>query len=888
MHWYVHCGIGVLALIAAQEVRGADPEALLSQADHYADVGNSVKAGPLYAQAELEFHARGDARREMYAKFGRLNREVQTGSYFAVQEEVEKDLLKPVVQNDPALKIRCLSLKGIIDLNVNTAAAQDDFSQIQALAKAIGDRKWENRASGELGIVAGVNGDIRGAAVGLVKAIQTAAALHDVAGQILFTTWLANGMSVHGMADSAIPLLDRALTIVGKEPDAGFPVQLYIAKIRALVLLPETADRPGRTEAKRLIDVALRYARANEILGAQCELLNQAGLLSFSAQDLNGAESNFRQTVDVAKHAHLPRMEAEGFLHLSEVYEQRKDLTAAITSIDSAIEQVRFVQEDFDLPVHIARKAELEALRGNLGIADQLYSQASELIEGMLINAPSSRVKSSMIAALSDIYVGHFRFAVSRLRDNAKALRIIETARGRALADSIRYASRSVAVTSTSDPEREIASIQKHLRESPVSPPETKVWLARLDHAYNQLAPVEYERSRSEMRMARRPPVSMSLLQSSLGPGEALVEYVLDNGKSSHVMEITSTTVRVHEIPTRAEVNSLSQSYVRALKARGNWTEPGRALFERVVLPALSTHPTSVVVVPDGSLHLVPFASLPDAAGHYWANSVVVSLAPSATVFELLRTGKRNTNASRPFLGVAYSPGRTDGDGNDQHSATRGLDSAFASLNPLPFARDEVQSGARVAGNGSVVLVDSAASESALKSQPLQDFKVIHLAVHGFGDVTDPDRAGLVLAPGDPKEDGLWQAREIRKTRVAADLVTLSACETGVGRLQGEEGIMNLARTFLIAGAKSVVASLWDVDDRSTATLMTRLYQQIAMGKSVAEALRGAQLAMLTEFGSDMQPYYWAGFTVIGDGTRKIDFTKTKPIVARAKSINIR
>ena len=99
---------------------------------------------------------------------------------------------------------------------------------------------------------------------------------------------------------------------------------------------------------------------------------------------------------------------------------------------------------------------------------------------------------------------------------------------------------------------------------------------------------------------------------------------------------------------------------------------------------------------------------------------------------------------------------------------------------------------------------------------------------------------------------------------------------------------MNLARTFLIAGAKSVVASLWDADDRSTATLMAHFYEQIGNGKSVAEALRNAQLAMLTEFGSDMPPYFWAGFTVIGDGNRKISFTKTKPAVAEAERVDIR
>jgi len=100
--------------------------------------------------------------------------------------------------------------------------------------------------------------------------------------------------------------------------------------------------------------------------------------------------------------------------------------------------------------------------------------------------------------------------------------------------------------------------------------------------------------------------------------------------------------------------------------------------------------------------------------------------------------------------------------------------------------------------------------------------------------------------------------------------VTLSACDTGVGRLQGEEGIMNLARSFLIAGAKSVVASLWDADDRSTATLMTHLYRHMGADESLADSLQKAQLEILTEFGPDTKPYYWAGFTVIGDGTRKI------------------
>jgi tetratricopeptide (TPR) repeat protein len=166
-----------------------------------------------------------------------------------------------------------------------------------------------------------------------------------------------------------------------------------------MVSLPEPPGK-GPAEAKRLIDLALKYARENDVLGAEMELLNQAGLLAIAGKDLAEAEGRFREVVDVAERAHLPRMEAEGFLHLSEIHEQREEFTQALTAINSAIDQVRLVQEDFSFPVYLARKAELEAGNANLRVADGLYVQASKLIEAMLVNAPSSRVKSSMMVGL--------------------------------------------------------------------------------------------------------------------------------------------------------------------------------------------------------------------------------------------------------------------------------------------------------------------------------------------------------------------------------------------------------------------------------------------------------------------------------------------------------
>jgi hypothetical protein len=250
--------IMTLAFFALSRAGATDASEMLNQADRFADAGNWNKARDLYARGEELFRAQGDTRGELYAKFGRLHRDVEAGSYSRVLKQVELDLANPIVQADPQLKIRALALKGTIELNLDTAGAQKDFLEIREVAKSIGDQKWQNRAAGQLGIAAGLNGDIGTAAVALFGALSKAAAMHDVAAQVTFSVWLANGMSVHGMGDKAIQILDRAIDTVKHAPDSEVPAQLYIAKIRALASLPDdTVVKNPRSEAKRLIDQTL-------------------------------------------------------------------------------------------------------------------------------------------------------------------------------------------------------------------------------------------------------------------------------------------------------------------------------------------------------------------------------------------------------------------------------------------------------------------------------------------------------------------------------------------------------------------------------------------------------------------------------------------------------
>jgi len=189
----------------------------------------------------------------------------------------------------------------------------------------------------------------------------------------------------------------------------------------------------------------------------------------------------------------------------------------------------------------------------------------------------------------------------------------------------------------------------------------------------------------------------------------------------------------------------------------------------------------------------------------------------------------------------------------------------------LPGSTQEVVGAAGIIKGSNQLLLDRNATEAAFKALPLADFRIIHLAVHGVANAEFPDRAALVLGSSPASgEDGLLQVREIRDLPLRTELVTLSACDTGRGKLLGQEGIASLERAFLLAGSKAVIASLWPADDTFTIALMKRLYQHLISGSDKGAALREAKLDLLREFGDQALPIYWAGFTLVGDGSTAI------------------
>jgi CHAT domain-containing protein len=248
---------------------------------------------------------------------------------------------------------------------------------------------------------------------------------------------------------------------------------------------------------------------------------------------------------------------------------------------------------------------------------------------------------------------------------------------------------------------------------------------------------------------------------------------------------------------------------------------------------------TRLVIVPHAELHYLPFAALLDRDGRFLVQRYEIAVTPSASVW--LALGDRSTG--RVATGVlAFAP-RPDA---------------------LPASRQEVAAIARLAGAD--VLTGGAATESAFRREA-PSRRVLHLATYGVLNKQNPLFSFVELAPGGD-QDGRLEVHEVFGLRLAADLVVLSACQTGLasGALAdvppGDDWV-GLTRAFLHAGAKHVVATLWPVDDWATAALMERFYEGYASDAEPARALAAAQRALLAT-PTTSHPFYWAGFVAVG------------------------
>ena len=331
-------------------------------------------------------------------------------------------------------------------------------------------------------------------------------------------------------------------------------------------------------------------------------------------------------------------------------------------------------------------------------------------------------------------------------------------------------------------------------------------------------------------------PVEAAKIQSLLQPDEALVEYYYgDNDLYAFV--VTRKAVKGFKLNGSHLLADVRQLRVALEQPQSQaYVTPAQKLYTRLITPlkpALTQK--KLVIVAHGALHYLPFNALMTGNENLLDRYILRQL-PSASVLQFLKT--RTTLPARSVLAL----GNPDL-GNPKYDLKCAQDEAEAIAKDFPRAK---------------LLVRKEATKTAFKTLGPQ-FSYLHFATHGRFDPDRPLHSGLVLAK-DAQSNGFLSLGELYSLRLHADLVTLSACDTGLGKIRNGDDVVGLTRGFLYAGSNTIVASLWEVDDQATSYLMQQFYANLRT-KNKGEALRQAQLATRKKY---HHPYYWAAFQLTG------------------------
>ncbi|MEW6206840.1 MAG: CHAT domain-containing tetratricopeptide repeat protein [Acidobacteriota bacterium] len=509
----------------------------------------------------------------------------------------------------------------------------------------------------------------------------------------------------------------------------------------------------------------------------------------------------------------------------------------------------------------------IERRRGRRGRALENFRRAAEVIEQMRGGIISDEFKATFLRDKMEVYED----AISACLDEGsevlieEAFRLVESSKSRALADLLaRYLRDSIQSTQRS-PEAETRARLLKLIED-LNWYNSRAGLE--DDKGNQRNATLADRYRREVRRCEKQiaqlfrrleaessafaeihqmqAASASDLKSALGADETAIEYFITGDEISAFVATGERVRLARRIASRHAVEAALaafrfqiekfnfgsryvDSYLGQLKRA---TDDYLArLSEMVFAPLRELIETeSVVIIPHGALHYVPFHALRDG-GDYLVERFEISYAPSAAVLKLCRArrGKSQSGGGRMIaLGV-------------DHRDT-------------PHIADEIREIGSLFPDSITLIGEDATRENLFRFAP--EARFLHLASHGYFRRDNPMFSFLKLA------DSPLNFYSLLDLRLRAEMVTLSACHTGVNMVFPGDELHGLMRGFLYAGAPSLVASLWAVSDTSTAELMREMYRLISQGESKRSALRKAQLKIKDDYG---HPYYWAPFALMGN-----------------------
>jgi CHAT domain-containing protein/L,D-peptidoglycan transpeptidase YkuD (ErfK/YbiS/YcfS/YnhG family)/Tfp pilus assembly protein PilF len=729
----------------------------------------------------------------------------------------------------------------------------------------------------------------------------------------------------------------QALAVHEKRAPGSFDVALTLGNMG--ITSENRGDLAGAEEHyRKALAIQEKLTPGSLILAGTFGAL---GDLALKRGDLVQATSYAHQSLDLLrKFAPGSLGEADELGTLADIAQRTGDLTKAENLYGQALAiRASLAPKSRGYAECLAAMAGIVRRQGRLDAASQMFEKALNALDDQLAQlGGSEEARSGFRAQHADFYREYIDLLVTQGRQT-EAFEVLERWRARTLLEMLLES----RVNIRQGVDAGLLAKERSLKAEVIAKTDRRLRLLSDKHTAEQEAAIdqeiertisEYQEMQGQIRasspayaaLTQPQPLKLKDVQDLLLADDTiLLEYMLGDQRS-YLFVVTRSSLVAYELPKRAEIEAAVRRVHDLLTVRGhspaNETEiqrDARWSAAEVALPAAAEKLSGMILKPvsaqlqrnrllivgDGALAFVPFASLPEPGGqagarqfHLVEKHEVVNL-PSASVLAALRREKKaqkrvpltvavladpvfDTRDARVRRFVKTSAAAYSSEEEDSPESAFSADLMTRSANDagltrggalhfprLLYSRQEAEAILAVTPlSQGMRALDFRASRSTATSPELSQYRIVHFATHGILDSIHPELSGLVLSLVDREgraQRGFLGLEDVYNLKLPADMVVLSACETGLGRQIDGEGLEGLTRGFMYAGASRVVASLWNVNDIATSVLMERFYRgMLRDGLPPSSALRRAQLSMLRQK-RWTNPYYWGAFMIQGE-----------------------
>ncbi|MTJ55490.1 CHAT domain-containing protein [Anabaena sp. UHCC 0253] len=652
----------------------------------------------------------------------------------------------------------------------------------------------------------------------------------------------------------------------------------------------------GKQQAVIYYNQALTLYRAVSDRGGEAAALNNIGFVYSSLGEKQQALTYYNQALTLRRAVGNREGEAATLGSIANVERDQGNLQQALTHIQAAVNIVEDLRTKIDSQE--LRTSYFATVQGHykfyIDLLMQLHKQdPSQGYDALALHISERSRARGLVELLTE--------ASADIRKDVDPKLLAEEQRLLQLIDA-REKQRYEIVNSRKDQESNFKTLTEKLQTE----------INDLLNQHKQLQTKIRTTSPKYADLIYPQPLTLSQIQQQLDPDTILLQYSLGKERS-YLWAVTPDSIHSYELPKGADIAAAADTFHKLLQSRVNSLTTPRGIIATSTdeTPARNTalqlsqmilSPVAdklgqkrLVVVADGALQVIPFAALPDVTTTATEEEVnyqpllinheIVHL-PSMTAIATQRQALKGRTSAPKTLAVLADPvfslndsrvqGKSQNTKNalslslDESALKRAANNLNRGMWPrIPGTREEAKAILKlVSPKERLQAFDFAATFNWATNPELSQYRFLHFATHGFADPKNPELSGIVLSlvdeSGQPKR-GYLRLGDIFNLNFPADLVVLSACETGLGGEVSGEGLVGLTRGLMYAGAERLAVSLWKVDDRGTSELMQRFYQQMLQhGESPNVALRQAQLQMWKS-DNRRNPYFWSGFIAQGE-----------------------